>query len=404
METAHLAGSDRRREAAGAGTELAERTRAFVRDVCIPAEARFTGHELDPSLRSELQAAARAAGLFAPHVPREYGGLGLAIRDWGAVFEAAGYSLLGPTALNCAAPDEGNMGMLEVVASAEQKARYLAPLARGEIRSCFAMTEPHPGAGSDPQALATTARAADGGWVIDGEKRFISGAEGAAFAICMARAPSGATMFLVDADNPGFVVGRRIATTDTVFSGGHSEVAFRDCFVGADAVLGEVGEGFRYAQVRLGPARLTHCMRWLGVARRALDIALDRAARREVFGSRLDELGLAQGLIADSVIDLEASRALIGWAAAALDAGANGRHETSVAKVFVAEAVFRVIDRAVQLTGGDGVTDDLPLARFMNEARPFRIYDGPSETHRWAIARRASRVRAKERGGDGAGG
>jgi acyl-CoA dehydrogenase len=377
---------------------VAERTRAFVREVCIPAESRFDGHELDPGLRAELQAAARDAGVFAPHVPAEYGGQGLDIRGWSTVFEEAGYSLLGPQALNCAAPDEGNMHMLELIATDEQKERYLRPLAAGQIRSCFAMTEPHPGAGSDPAALATSARPVGDGWAIDGDKRFISGADGAAFAICMARAPEGATMFLIDADNPGWQVGRRMATTDSVFAGGHSEVALRDCRVAPDAVLGEVGQGFRYAQVRLGPARLTHCMRWLGLARRALDIALDRAAERELFGSRLAELGLAQGLIADSVIDIEASRALIRTAADALDAGSSARHETSIAKVFVAEAVFRVIDRSLQLTGGDGVSHDLPLARFLNEARPFRIYDGPSETHRWAIARRAARTRAQEGG------
>lgn len=377
--------------------DIAERTRAFVREVCLPAEARFTGHDLDAGLRAELQSAARTVGVFAPHVPAEFGGLGLDIRGWSVVFEEAGYSLLGPQALNCAAPDEGNMHLLEVVATDEQKERYLRPLAAGEVRSCFAMTEPHPGAGSDPAALSTRARRVDGGWVIDGSKRFISGADGAAFSICMARADEGATMFLIDADNPGWSVGRRMETTDTVFAGGHSEVALRDCQVGPDAVLGEVGQGFRYAQVRLGPARLTHCMRWLGLARRALDIALDRAAEREVFGARLEELGLAQGLIADSVIDVEASRSLIRWAAGVLDSGGHGRHETSVAKVYVAEAVWRVIDRSLQLTGGDGVTGDLPLARFLGEVRPFRIYDGPSETHRWAIARRASRVRAAER-------
>ncbi len=377
--------------------ELAARTRAFVREVCLPAESRFTGPDLDPALRAELQAAAREAGVFAPHVPAQFGGHGLDIRGWSEVFEEAGYSLLGPQALNCAAPDEGNMHLLKVVATEEQKAGYLRPLAAGEVRSCFAMTEPHPGAGSDPNALSTVARRVDDGWVIDGEKRFISGADGAAFAICMARAEEGATMFLIDADNPGWQVGRRMHTTDTVFAGGHSEVAIRQCRVEADAVLGEVGQGFRYAQVRLGPARLTHCMRWLGLARRALDIALDRAAEREVFGSRLEDLGLAQGLIADSVIDIEASRSLIRWAAGVLDSGAHGRNESSVAKVFVAEAVWRVIDRALQLTGGDGVTHDLPLARFLNEVRPFRIYDGPSETHRWAIARRAARARASER-------
>jgi acyl-CoA dehydrogenase len=387
---------------AGATSDVAEvaaRTAEFVREVCLPAEPRFPGPELDESLRAELQDAARQAGVFAPHVPAEFGGLGLDIRGWSVVFEEAGYSLLGPQALNCAAPDEGNMHLLELVATEEQKERYLRPLAAGEIRSCFAMTEPHPGAGSDPAALATRARRSDDGWVIDGSKRFISGAHGAAFSICMARADEGATMFLIDAENPGWQVGRGMPTTDSVFAGGHSEVAIRECFVDADAVLGEVGQGFRYAQVRLGPARLTHCMRWLGLARRALDIALDRAAERELFGSRLEELGLAQALIADSVIDIEASRSLINWAAGVLDSGAHGRHETSVAKVFVAEAVWRVIDRSLQLTGGDGVTSDLPLARFQNEVRPFRIYDGPSETHRWAIARRASRVRAAERDG-----
>jgi acyl-CoA dehydrogenase len=377
--------------------EIAARTRTFVREVCLPAEDRFPGPELEDDLRAELQSAARQAGVFAPHVPAEFGGLGLDISGWSVVFEEAGYSLLGSQVLNCAAFDEGNMHLLEVVATEEQKERFLRPLAAGQIRSCFAMTEPHPGAGSDPAALATRARRVDDGWVIDGEKRFISGADGAAFSICMARADEGATMFLIDAENPGWQVGRRMQTTDTVFAGGHSEVAIRECFVGPEALLGEVGQGFRYAQVRLGPARLTHCMRWLGLARRALDIALDRAAEREVFGSRLEDLGLAQGLIADSVIDVEASRSLIRWAAGVLDSGAHGRHETSVAKVFVAEAVWRVIDRSLQLTGGDGVTGDIPLARFQNEVRPFRIYDGPSETHRWAIARRASRARAAER-------
>jgi acyl-CoA dehydrogenase len=205
---------------------IVERTRSFVREVCIPAEDRFTGDELDPELRRELQHAARAAGVFAPHAPREFGGLGLDVRGWSTVFEEAGYSLLGPQALNCAAPDEGNMHLLEVVAGDEQKERYLRPLVQGEVRSCFAMSEPHPGAGSDPAALVTAARRADGGWVIDGEKRFISGADGAAFAIAMARTPQGATMFLVEDDNAGFQVGRRMPATDTVFAGGTARSRF----------------------------------------------------------------------------------------------------------------------------------------------------------------------------------
>ena len=381
--------------------ELKERTRRFVRDVVIPAEPRDAGegHGVDPGLRAELQQHARAAGLFAPHVARDYGGLGLDMRGRSVVFEEAGYSLLGPQALNCAAPDEGNMHLLELVGSEEQKQRYLAPLAAGETRSCFAMTEPAPGAGSDPAMLRTHAERRDGGWVINGRKYFITGADGAAFAICMARTTGaiedgrGATMFIVDAENDGMVVGRALRTMDSAFVGGHFEVEFRDCRVGDEAVLGEPGLGFRYAQARLAPARLTHCMRWLGLARRALDIALDHAAEREAFGSRLAELGMVQALVADSVIDIESSRALIQRAAWALDVGEPARGESQVAKVHVAEAVGRVVDRAMQICGGLGVSDELPLARYLGEVRPFRIYDGPSETHRAAIARRAFRRR-----------
>jgi acyl-CoA dehydrogenase len=245
--------------------------------------------------------------------------------------------------------------------------------------------------------LRTTARRVDGGWAIDGHKWFISGAQGAAFAICLARtseAPDGATMFLVDAANPGWRVLRRIDSIDEAFTGGHCEVELAGCEVGDDAVLGEVGRGFAYAQVRLGPARLTHCMRWLGIARRAHDIAMDRANERAAFGERLADLGMVQQLVADSEIDIAASRALIWQAAWLLDSGEQARSETSIAKTFVAEAVGRVVDRAVQVCGSLGVSGDLPLARFLREVRPFRIYDGPSETHRWSLARRALRRRA----------
>ncbi|MDO8212606.1 acyl-CoA dehydrogenase family protein [Conexibacter sp. CPCC 206217] len=375
---------------------LRDRVTAFVRDVAIPAEARDTGtHGVDDELRAELQAAARTAGVFAPQVPREWGGLGLDMRSVAVVFEAAGYSVLGPHALNCAAPDEGNMHLLHVVATAEQKERFLAPLAAGDVRSCFAMTEPAPGAGSDPSMLATTATRVDGGWRIDGRKWFITGAEDAAFTICMALAPEGATMFLIDADNPGWHVERVVDSLDRGFAGGHAEVVFDGCVVGDEAVLGAVGEGFRYAQVRLAPARLTHCMRWLGAAQRALDVALDRASEREAFGSKLGELGMVQERIAESVIDIETSRLLIWRCAWALDRGEPARHESSIAKAHVGEAVWRVVDRAVQICGALGVSGDAPLAALLREVRPFRIYDGPTETHRWAIARRTLRQRER---------
>jgi len=378
-------------------TGLQARTAAFVRDVVIPLEQRDLdpGHGPAPELRRELQAAARAAGLFAPHVGTELGGLGLDMRGQAIVFEEAGQSLLGPLALNCAAPDEGNMAMLEKIASAEQAERYLAPLAAGDVRSAFAMTEPAPGAGSDPSMLRTTARRADGGWRISGEKWFITGGEGAAFAIVMARtSEKGATMFLVDADAEGYAVTESLDTIDRVSPGGHARIVLSDVLVGDEQVLGGVDEGFRYAQVRLAPARLTHCMRWLGLARRALDIAVARATERTAFGSRLADLGLAQRLIADSVIDLETSRAIVHRTAWVLDSGqGNPTHASSIAKVHVSEAVGRIVDNAVQLCGAEGVLEH-PLGRMLAEVRPFRIYDGSNETHRWSIARRVAAGRA----------
>lgn len=380
--------------------ELRVRTRRFIREVVVDREPA-PGERMPQATRDELMAEAKRAGVFAPHVPVELGGQGVPLPYWSPIFQEAGYSPIGPSVLNCMAPDEGNMHMLELIASEEQKRRYLAPLAAGEVRSCFGMTEPHPGAGSDPAALRTTVERRGDRWVINGHKRFISGAIGAGFCIVMARnvgeAEGGATMLLVDMDHPGVRVGEPIHTVDRYIDGGHPHVYFEDCEVGDDAVLGEVGEGFRYAQVRLGPARLTHCMRWLGLARRSLDIALDRAERREVFGSALKDLGLTQNLIAECVIDIETSDALItktGWL---LETDPKaGSALSSVAKVHCSEAIYRVIDRAVQICGGDGVSDGLPLAQYLNEVRPFRIYDGTNETHKWAISRRASSRRRKE--------
>ena len=377
---------------------LRERTRAFVRDVCIPAEERDDGdHGPSEILRLELQQQARAAGVFAPQVAVELGGHGLDVRDESVIFEEAGYSFLGPLALNCAAPDEGNMHLLAAIADDAQRRRYLAPLAAGTVRSAFAMTEPPPGAGSDPAMLATRARPDGDGFVIDGRKHFITGAEGAAFFICMARTAErvadgeGATMLLVDAGHPGVTIERAIPTLDRAFPGGHAVVRFEDCRVGPEAVLGEVGLGYRYAQVRLAPARLTHCMRFLGLARRAFDSSLDHARTRDAFGSPLAEHGMVQAMVADSVIEFEACRGLIRRCAEVLDAGGSARKESSVAKVFVSEAVGRIIDRAAQIAGGHGVSHDRVIARAMLEARGFRIYDGPSEVHRMALARRAFR-------------
>jgi acyl-CoA dehydrogenase len=379
--------------------ELAARTAAFVRTVAAPEEERFAGVATTggEELRRHLQQAARETGVFAPHVAKEYGGHGLDMRARAVVFEEAGWSLFGPLALNIAAPDEGNMHLLAEVATAEQKERYLRPLAEGAVRSCFAMTEPAPGAGSDPAALSTVATPTTGGWLVDGRKWFITGADGAAYTICMARTSGqpgdrgGATMFLIDAGTPGMRIIRHIETLDEGFFGGHCEIEFDGVFVSEASVLGAVDKGFEYAQVRLAPARLTHCMRWLGIARRAQEIAVDRAGEREMFGARLGDLGMVQAMVADSEIDIAASRLLIWQACAELDQGRSAAQSSSIAKTFVAEAVGRVVDRSLQICGALGISGDTLLSRYHREVRPFRIYDGPSETHRWAIAKRRLR-------------
>lgn len=381
-------------------SELAARIREFVAADVLPVDDEFDG-DIEAAggddLRRKLQREARKAGVFAPHAPVEYGGLGLNMVDRAAPFEAAGRSLFGPVALNINAPDEGNIHMLDHIASSGQRDRYLAPLARGDVRSAFAMTEPSPGAGADPSALATVADRVDGGWRLNGTKRFITGAEGAGFFIVMARTSGepgtagGATMFLAPGDREGVEIVRHVGTVDKSMLGGHCEVVFRDLLVPDEDVLGEVDEGFRYAQVRLGPARMTHVMRWTGAAQRAHEVAVAYASGRSAFGARLADLGMAQQMIADNEIDLAATRALLREACVELDAGGRGSKSTSIAKTFAAEALNRVVDRATQLCGGLGVSRDLPVAKIARELRPFRIYDGPSEVHRWSLAKRAVR-------------
>jgi acyl-CoA dehydrogenase len=373
---------------------LGERVRAFVRDEVIPFEPLESDEDgLPPEHVAELHARARRAGLWAPQLPREYGGLGLGTVEMCHVFEEAGRSPLGPLALHCAAPDEGNLHLLLRAATAQQRQKYLEPLARAEVRSCFAMTEPAPGAGSDPTMMRTRAERRDGGWVLNGRKWFTTGARGAAFAIVAAvtdpavPARHGVTLFLVDAGTPGYEVLRAIPTMTGGGQGGHCEVALADCFVDDARVLGGVGQGFALMQARLGPARLTHCMRWLGAAARAQEVAVDYARRRQAFGKLLAEHQALQWMMADSAIELHAARLMVLHAAWKLEQGDEARQETSACKVFVAEAIGRVIDRAVQVCGALGVSRDLVLERFYRDARAFRIYDGPSEVHRMVIAR-----------------
>jgi acyl-CoA dehydrogenase len=389
--------------------ELRERTERFVREEILPRETdpRQGAHGPSEEFRRELVALARAAGLLAPHVGREWGGLGLDHRGKAVVFEAAGYAPLATIAMNIFAPDEANMHLLEQVASGPQKEEWLRPLASGRVRSCFMMTEPAPGAGADPSMLLTTARRAEGhptggnnagDFVIDGEKWLITGAIGAAFAIIMAKTgsdplgPAGATMFLTPMDAPGIHIERVLDTLDQYMSGGHAVIRLDGLRVPETAVLGRVGEGFRYAQARLAPARLTHCMRWLGAARRAHDIATDYARRRTAFGKPLGEHEGVGFMLADNEMDLHTCRLVIWHTAWVLDQGERGRHESSMAKVICSEAIWRIVDRSMQVLGGLGITDDTIVAKLFREVRPFRIYDGPSEVHRWSIAQRVLRA------------
>ncbi len=370
---------------------LRDKTRDFIEQQVIPLEndERQSSHGPSEDLRRELVARARAAGLLTPHVSIDMGGLGLSHVAKAAVFEEAGYSWLGPTALNIHAPDEGNMHLMEQVASHEQKERWLRPQAAGHIRSCFAMTEPAPGAGADPSMLATTAVRDGDDYLINGTKWFITGADGADYAIVMAKLEDGsATMFLTDMDREGITLERNMDAMDRCFTGGHGVLVFKDVRIPATDVLGEPGKGFRYAQVRLAPARLTHCMRWLGQARRANDLAVDYARRRHAFGKPLAEHEGIGFMLADNDMDLHTTRLHIWHTAWMLDQGHKCNFESSRAKVVCSEAEWRVVDRCVQILGGQGVTGETPVMRIFTDMRAFRIYDGPNETHRWSMARK----------------
>jgi alkylation response protein AidB-like acyl-CoA dehydrogenase len=372
---------------------LRDRVRTFIVETIIAFEndPRWSAHGPTDALRKDLNTAARNAGLLALNSPREFGGRGLSHSEQAVVFEAAGYSMLGPVALHCHAPDEGNIHLLNKVASPAQKEKYLRGLATGEHRSCFAMTEPDGGAGADPGLLKTRATPDGNGWVINGRKWLITGAQGATFAIIMARTgdgPADATMFLAPLPDPAFKIARVLDTMDQSFMGGHAVIDIENLKVSSTDVLGEVGKGFRYAQVRLAPARLTHCMRWLGSANRAHDIATDYARKRIAFGKPLGGHEAVSFMLADNVMDMHTARLTIAQCAWLLDQGEKAQTESSMAKVICSEAIGRVVDRSLQILGGLGVTRDTVVERIYRDVRAFRIYDGPSEVHRWSLGRR----------------
>jgi len=377
--------------------DIARRVEAFVRDEVFPYEGdpRWGAHGPQASLVDELRAKAREAGVMTPHILAD--GSHLTQRETATVLKPSGLSPLGPVALNTGAPDEGNMFLLGRIGTPAQRERFLAPLVTGQARSAFFMTEPahEGGAGSDPSMLQTTARRDGDDWIIDGRKAFITGAQGASVGIVMARtsadARGGATMFLVELPHPAVRIERVLDTIDGSMAGGHSIVAIDGLRVASAQVLGEVDEGFRYAQIRLAPARLSHCMRWHGAATRAQEIAVAYATRRKAFGKLLIDHEGVGFMLADNQIELRQAELMIDWCADALDAGSLAGVESSMAKAAVSEGLFRVVDRCVQVMGGTGVSGDTVVEQIFRELRAFRIYDGPTEVHKWSIAKHIKR-------------
>ena len=376
---------------------IAAKVERFVRDVVVPYEAdpRRGPHGPDEALVVELRAAARRGGVLTPHILADGGHLSQ--RETALVLRMTGLSPLGPVACNTAAPDEGNMYLLGRVGTPEQKARFLDPLVAGQGRSAFFMTEPaaEGGAGSDPSMMQTTAVQDGDHWLINGRKAFITGAQGASVGIVMAKSIDGACMFLVSLPDPAIQIERVLDTIDSSMPGGHAVVALKDLRVPADDMLGRSGEGFKYAQVRLSPARLSHCMRWLGACLRAHEIAVDYACRRMAFGKLLVDHEGVGFMLAENLIDLKQAELMIDWCADVLDTGALGTAESSMAKVSVSEALMRVADRCVQVMGGSGVTGDTIVEQVFREIRAFRIYDGPTEVHKWSLAKGIKRDHAR---------
>jgi acyl-CoA dehydrogenase len=377
---------------------IAARVECFVRETVVPFERdpRCGFHGPSDELAFELKALAREAGVLTPHIRAD--GSHLTQRETAAVLIKSGLSPLGPLACNTMAPDEGNMYLLGKVGSPEQKTRFLDRLVRGEARSAFFMTEPaaEGGAGSDPSMMRTTCRLDGNHWVIDGRKAFITGADGAKVGIVMAKAEGvaeggGACMFLVDLPDPAIRIERVLDTIDSSMPGGHAVVAIEGLRVPADQMLGQAGEGFKYAQVRLSPARLSHCMRWLGACIRANEIASDYACRRQAFGKPLVDHEGVGFMLAENLIDLKQAELMIDWCAGVLDTGALGTVESSMAKVAVSEALMRIADRCVQVMGGTGVSGDTIVEQVFREIRAFRIYDGPTEVHKWSLAKKIKR-------------
>ncbi len=374
---------------------LRQRIAAFVEQEILPLEALPTTYDEHENISlaclAELRAKVKRAGLWAPQMPQARGGLGLSVVGMAACYEEMNRSLFGPVCFNCAAPDDGNMILLNKVASEAQKERWLQPLIDGQVRSAFAMTEPAPGAGSDPAGMMQTRAERNGDtWVIKGRKWFITGAEDAEHFILLARTSDdprrGLTAFLFHRDQPGWRIERRIPIMGPEEHGGHCELVFDGLEVAQENVLMGIGDGLKVTQIRLGTARLTHCMRWLGLARRSMEIAIERVQSREAFGKPLAMKESVQTLLGDVALQIEVGRLLTMKAAWKLDQGDFARKDVSMAKVVVADVLHQAVDTAIQLNGARGYSKDTPLEWIYRYARQARLVDGASEVHKMVLA------------------
>lgn len=374
---------------------LRQRIASFIEKDVLPVEADRANWDVHEFIREEalagLRKKAKAAGLWALHMPKERGGQGLDTVGMAACYEAASRSIFGPASLNIAAPDDGNMFLLNRVATEAQKTRWLQPIVDGKVRSSFAMTEPAPGAGSDPGAMMLTRAERQGDrWIVTGRKWFITGAEGAQHFILVARTSDdprkGLTGFLFDAAQKGWRIERRIPIMGPEEHGGHCELVFDGLEIPDENRLMGVGDGLKLTQIRLGTARLTHCMRWLGYAQRALDIAADYVGTREAFGTTLAAHEGVQWMLGEAAMEIHTGRLLTMHAAWRLDQGHRARKEVSMAKVAVADILHKAVDTAIQLCGARGYSKDTILEWLYRYARSARLVDGASEVHKMVLA------------------
>ncbi|MSO84877.1 MAG: acyl-CoA dehydrogenase [Rhodospirillales bacterium] len=376
--------------------DFRKRVQAFVADKILPVEAdraNWDAHEnISEAALAKLRLEAKKAGLWAPQMPSALGGQGLSTVGMAAAYEEMNRSIFGPAVFNCAAPDDGNMILLNKVATEAQKNRWLKPIVEGRARSAFVMTEPAPGSGSDPGSMMLTRAAKKGDrWIVTGRKWFITGAEAAEIFILVARTSDDArknlTAFLFHRDQPGWRIVRRIPIMGPEEHGGHCELEFDGLAIpDADRLMGE-GDGLKATQIRLGIARLTHCMRWLGLAKRALEIAQPYVAGREAFGQKLKHHEGVQWMLGEAAMGIQTGRLLVMHAAWLLDQGARAQAEVAMAKIAVADVLHQAVDTAIQLCGASGYSKDTLLEWIYRYARQARLVDGASEVHKMVLAR-----------------